>query len=247
MFLSLVIPAYNEEENIKKGSLDKVLSYFKRQDFNWEIIVVDDGSTDKTAQLIKKKYAKKSKNVKLIEKRHEGKAFSIIEGVRKSGGDWVAFSDFDLATPIGEMEKLLASKEEAEIVIGSRNSRREGAPLMRKMMAGGFILIRDLFVNLEGIKDTQCGFKLFKKKAALLIIDRLKVFAENKKIEGPSVSAGFDIEFLYLAKKLGYRIAEVPVAWHYAETKRVNFVKDSLETLGDIFKIKANEVMGRYK
>ncbi len=246
MKLSLILPAYNEEENIKKGTLDKVFSYFKNKDFSWEIIVVDDGSDDQTKNLIEDKYLKVNNKLRLIEKPHQGKAISVIEGIKKAEGDIIAFSDFDLATPITEMNKLLSFIDKYDIVIGSRNNIRKGAPLIRKIMAKGFILIRDLFINLGGIRDTQCGFKIFKKKAAMRIVENLKVFKVGKMIDGPSVSAGFDLEFLYLAKKMGYQIKEVPVLWHYAETRRVNFLKDSIETLIDILKIKFNEVLGKY-
>lgn len=244
--LSLVIPAYNEETNIKKKALDKVISYFTNKKFCWEIIIVDDGSVDQTKNLIKNNYLKKNKKIILLEQAHKGKAYAIIAGIKKTKGDWVAFSDFDLATPIEEMDKLLEFTNKYDIVIGSRNSVRKGAPLVRKIMAKGFILIRDLFLNLGGIKDTQCGFKLFKKNIALKIIEGLRLFKTGKVTKGPAVSAGFDLEFLYFAKRMVYPIKEVPVFWHYAETRRVNFFKDSLETMVDILKIKFNELLGKY-
>lgn len=246
MKLSLILPTYNEEENIKKGVLDRVLLYLKNKDFSWEVIIVDDGSDDKTKKLIKDKYLKPDKKLRLIEKPHQGKAYSIIEGIKNAKGDIVAFSDFDLATPIEEMDKLLEFIDKYDIVIGSRNNVRKGAPLIRKIMAKGFIFIRDLFINLNGIRDTQCGFKIFKKETAMKIINSLKVFKVEKRVKGPSVSAGFDLEFLYLAKKMGCQIKEVPVLWHYAETRRVNFFKDSIETMIDILKIKFNELLGKY-
>lgn len=246
MKLSLVLPTYNEEENIKKGVLDRVFSYFKNKDFSWEVIIVDDGSDDQTKKLLEDKYLKQNIKLRLIEKTHQGKAYSIIEGIKKAKGDIVAFSDFDLATPIEEVDKLLEFIDKFDIVIGSRNNVRKGAPLIRKIMAKGFIFIRDLFINLNGIRDTQCGFKLFKKDVAIKIINALRVFKVEKRVKGPSVSAGFDLEFLYLAKKMGFQIKEVPVLWHYAETRRVNFFKDSIETMIDILKIKFNELLGKY-
>lgn len=245
MILSLILPVYNEEENIKKGNLNKILSYLRKKDFSWEVIIVDDGSDDKTSFLIEKEI-KNKRGIILVKKPHQGKAYSLIAGIKKAKGDWLAFSDFDLATPIGELDKLLAYIKEYDVIIGSRNSERKGAPLIRKIMAKGFMILRDFFINLEGLKDTQCGFKVFKREAALKIINHLKVFKTEKIVKGPSVSAGFDLEFLYLAKKFGYRIKEVPVIWYYAETRRVNFIKDSLETLRDIIKIKKFELLKRY-
>ncbi len=101
-----------------------------------------------------------------------------------------------MATPIEEMEKLLQEAQKGyQIIIGSRNSKRTGAPFLRQLMAIGFILIRNILIGLGKIKDTQCGFKLFEKKAALKIINNLKVFHNNRKVKGSSVSAGFDLEF----------------------------------------------------
>ncbi len=247
MKLSLIFPVYNEEENIKKGNLDKVLSYLKSKDFSWEILVIDDGSSDNTAQLVEKKYIKRSKNIRLIKKPHQGKAFTLIWGIKEAKGELIAFSDFDLATPIEELDKLLLGVEEGyDIVIGSRDSQRKGAPLLRKIMAKGFMILRDIFINLDGLRDTQCGFKIFKREVVLRIINNLRVFKTEKIVKGPSVSAGFDLEFLYLAKKMAYRIKEIPVEWHYAETRRVNFFKDSFEALGDILKIKIFEIFNKY-
>jgi glycosyltransferase involved in cell wall biosynthesis len=247
MKLSLIFPAYNEEENIRKGNLDKVLSYLKLKKFDWEIIVVDDGSTDKTALLIEQKYLK-NKNIRLIKKSHQGKAFTLIWGIKEAKGDLIGFSDFDLATPIEELDKLLLAIDDGfDIVIGSRNNQRKGAPMLRKIMAAGFMILRDIFINLEGLGDTQCGFKIFKKEVVLRIINNLRVFKTEKIVKGPSVSAGFDLEFLYLAKKMAYQIKEVPVEWIYAETRRVNFFKDSLETLKDILKIKTFELFNKYR
>ncbi|MCR4276806.1 MAG: glycosyltransferase family 2 protein, partial [Candidatus Roizmanbacteria bacterium] len=153
----------------------------------------------------------------------------------------------DLATPIDEIEKLIAgTKESGQIIIGSRNNNREGAPLLRKIMAKGFIIIRNLIIGLKGIKDTQCGFKLFERQAALKIIDKLQVFHDKRIAKDSSVSAGFDIEFLFLGQKLGYKIIEVPVVWRHVETKNVNFLRDTLETLIDIFKIKMLDLKGKY-
>jgi dolichyl-phosphate beta-glucosyltransferase len=112
-------------------------------------------------------------------------------------------------------------------------------------MAVGFIYIRNFLIGLKGINDTQCGFKLFEKEAALTIIKHLKVFNNEKIISGSSVSAGFDLEFLYLASKY-YCVKEVPVTWRHVETKNVNFIKDSIETLFDIAKIKYNEITKKY-
>ena len=103
-----------------------------------------------------------------------------------------------------------------------------------------------MIIGLKGIKDTQCGFKLFEKQAALKIIEKLQVFHDKRIAKGSSVSAGFDIEFIFLAQKLDYKIIEVPVIWKHVETKNVNFIRDTIETLKDIFKIKILDLQGKY-
>lgn len=247
MKVSLVIPCFNEEANIQKGVLDKIANYTRDNVLFGEVIIVDDGSTDESKKVIKEKYLSKFSKFRLIENIHQGKAASVITGIKAAGGDYVIFTDIDLATPIEEADKLTKeAKKGAKIIIGSRNSLRPGAPLSRKLMARGFIVIRDLFLNLDGIKDTQCGFKMLQKKTALKILEGLRVFKKSGKIKGSSVSAGFDLEFLFLAKKLGLAIVEVPVTWRHVETKNVNMVIDSFETLRDILKIKAFDISGKY-
>lgn len=246
MNISLIIPCYNEEVNIQKGVLDKIGNFSKNDPRFSEVIIVDDGSDDRSKKLIKEEYLRQFSKFRLIENNHQGKAFAIITGIKTAKANYVMFSDIDLATPIEEAEKLIKELKTYEIVIGSRNSQRVGAPMLRKIMAIGFIIIRDLLIGLKGIRDTQCGFKLFKREPALKILDKLKVFHDKRKAVGSSVSAGFDLEFLFLAIKLGYRIKEVPVTWLHVETKNVNFVKDSIETLIDIFKIKYCDLLHKY-
>lgn len=246
MKISLIIPCYNEQSNIQKGVLDKIGNYTENDDRFVEVIIVDDGSNDSSKTVIKNKYLKTFPKFRLIENSHQGKASAIITGISKSKSEWAMFSDIDLATPIEEVEKLIDKSSRFDIVIGSRNTARAGAPILRKIMAKGFIIIRNVIIGLKGIKDTQCGFKMFKKSAAEEIISRLKVFHDKRKIEGSSVSAGFDLEFLFLAQRAGYKIAEVPVTWRHVETKNVNFVKDTIETLKDIYKIRLYDLQRKY-
>lgn len=247
MKISLIIPCYNEETNLQKGVMDKIGNFTKNYERFLEVLVVDDGSTDNSKKIIKDKYLPQFPKFKLIENKHQGKAFAIITGIEKAKGDYIVFSDMDLATPIEEVEKLITEvKKKSSIVIGSRNTNREGAPLLRKLMAVGFIFVRNIIIGLKGIRDTQCGFKMFERKAALKIIDKLRVFHNKKLADGSSVSAGFDLEFLFLAKKFNYKIKEIPVTWRHVETKNVNFFRDSLETIFDIVKIKYNDLRNQY-
>lgn len=249
MTISLIIPCYNEEVNITKGVLDKIGNFTKNDRRFDEVLIVDDGSSDRSRTIIKEKYLTLFPKLRLIENNHQGKAYAIITGAQKARGGYVFFSDFDLATPIKESEKLISYMNKGfQIAIGSRKGKRTGAPFLRKLMALGFMMIRDLVIDLPGISDTQCGFKLFRRDALLKIIDRLQVFHNNQqKTIGSSVTAGFDLEVLFLGRKLGYKIKEVQVAWNHVETKRVNFIRDSLEALRDMGKIKWYEMKGKYK
>ncbi|MCX6732319.1 MAG: glycosyltransferase family 2 protein, partial [Candidatus Roizmanbacteria bacterium] len=157
--VSLIIPCYNEELNIQKGVLDKIGNYVHHVPSIKEVIISDDGSTDNTKELIKREYLTEYPLFRLLENEHKGKAQTLISAILSAKGDYVLFTDIDLATPIEEVEKMLMEIEKnTDIVIGSRNNTRAGAPLTRKIMAVGFIFIRNFIIGLKNIKDTQCGF-----------------------------------------------------------------------------------------
>lgn len=245
VYLSVVIPAYNEEHNIRTGSLASIYEYLSEQSYSWEAIVVDDGSYDTTASLAEE-FAKKHPGFRLMREPHRGKGGTVIAGILSAGGEVVLFADMDQATPINQIKSLLPKfKEGYDIVIGSRKGR-EGAPLVRKAMAYGFSLLRLLVLRLP-YKDTQCGFKAFTKSAARKIFKRMKIFSEKVRASGSSVSAGFDLEILYLARKLKLRVKEVPVIWHHQEGTKVNPIKDSWEGFRDLLRVRINAVLGRYK
>lgn len=243
-FLSVVIPAYNEEKTIKNGSLLEVWNYLNKQRYQWEIIVVDDASTDKTL-VLSQNFANNHENIKVLKEPHRGKGGSVIAGMLKARGEIILFCDMDQATPISELAKFLPKFDNYDIVIGCRSGRK-GAPLVRKMMAYGFALLRNLVLRLP-FKDTQCGFKAFKSEAAKKIFKQMKVTGEKTKVSGAAVTAGFDLEVLYLARKLGFKVAEVPVNWYHKETERINPIKDSFEGLRDLLKVRINALEGKYK
>lgn len=245
--LSIIIPAYNEEQNFKKGALKKVAGYLKNCDFSWEVIVVDDGSCDKTAQLVAS-FIKNKKNWRLIKNPHQGKASTVQRGVKEAIGENVLFTDFDQATPISEVEKLLPFLNKGySIVIGSREikgAKREKEPFYRHLMGKIFNLVVKI-IAFAGIDDTQCGFKLFKTKVAKELFSELKVY--EKKETKNAFTGAFDVELLYLADKRGYDIAEVPIHWRHFKTERVNPIKDSMRMFFDVLKIRLYDFLGRYE
>jgi dolichyl-phosphate beta-glucosyltransferase len=247
IFLSVVIPSYDEMANLQKGVLDKVEHFLNEKKISFEIIVVDDGSTDGSAAFVKK-FSENNSNISLIENPHLGKAGAVTAGVLNSKGEYVLFSDMDQATPIEEINKLLPYFQEGyDIVIGSRKSQRKGSPWTRKFMAKGMVILRTLLVGINGISDTQCGFKMFKRDAAQKLFNKVNEIHNNyKRVSGSSVSAGFDVELLYIAQKLGYKVKEVPVEWLYVETRRVSPIRDSIAGVIDLIRIKIRDSKGAY-
>lgn len=244
-FLSVVVPAYNEEYNLRTGVLDSVYDYLKEQKYSWEIVFVDDGSTDTTVRLAED-FAKKHENFFVLSRPHRGKGPAVISGMLKARGEVLLFTDADQATPIDQVEKVIPKFSKGyDVVIGSRHGR-EGAPFIRKLMAYGFSVLRFLILRLP-YKDTQCGFKAFKREAAKKIFGKLKVFGEKSTSGGASVSAGFDLEALYVGRKLGYRVAEVLVDWHHKEGTKVDPLKDSLEGFRDLIRVRVNAILGKYR
>lgn len=244
MKISVIIPAYNEEKNLKKGVLNTVSDFMEKTGLEYEVIIVDDGSTDKSIELIKE-YTK-GKNFKLIQNSHGGKAIAVISGMEKAEGDIVLFTDMDQATPIDQLNKFLSEFEKgADIVIGSRAGRK-GAPAIRKIAAIIFSILRRIILGLP-FSDTQCGFKAFKKTTIEKIIPKIKGEWGVVHIGGGAVNAGFDVELLYLAKIYGFKIVEVPVDWNYVDTERVQVIKDAMAAIYDMFRIRWNDfVLKKY-
>jgi len=244
-FLSVIIPAFNEEYNLRTGVLDSVYDYLQEQKYSWEILFVDDGSTDSTLR-IAEDFARKHGNFFVLKEPHRGKGGTVIAGILKAKGEIILFTDADQATPIDQLEKVLPKFSSGfDVVIGSRHGR-EGAPLVRKIMASGFSLLRLLVLRLP-FKDTQCGFKAFTSFSAREIFKRLKLFSAERGNVGASVTAGFDLEILYVARKLGYKIAEIPVDWHHKEGTKVDPIKDSIEGLRGLIMVRLNALRGKYK
>lgn len=243
-----MIPSFDEMANLRKGILDKVEHCLSKNNYSYEVIVSDDGSRDGGVQFVQQ-FVNSNSNFKLIKNSHLGKAGAVTMGMLKAVGKYKLFMDMDQATPIEEVDKLLPYFEKGyDIVIGSRSSVRKGAPWSRVLMAKGMIFFRRFIVGVKGISDTQCGFKMFRQEVSDILFSKINHLHKGfHEVSGSSVSAGFDVELLYLAQKMGYKIKEVPVNWLYVETRRVNPIKDSIGGLLDLLRIKINDIKGTYK
>lgn len=246
IFLSVVIPCFNEEKNLKRGVLDEVKNYLKRQRYLWEVIISDDGSTDGSLNFLEK-YCQRNPNFILLKNPHGGKPFAVRTGIQKAKGEIILFTDMDQSTPLKEVEKFLPFfAKNYDVVIGSRGLERKGFSLLRKIASVVFRVFRQ-FLLLREISDTQCGFKAFKNRVAKDLFSRLLIFRKKTKVKGWRVGA-FDVELLFIAQKRGYKIAEVPVNWEdkdIAEKKR-KFIKESWLMLKEILRVKINNIRGLY-
>jgi dolichyl-phosphate beta-glucosyltransferase len=235
---SIVIPAYNEGARLGV-TLEKVLAYVAQRGWHAEIIVVNDGSSDNTADIVHS-YAVRNPGLRLLENPgNRGKGYSVRNGMLHARGKILLFSDADLSSPIEEMKKLVAALEDGvDIAIGSRWLRRDlqtrRQPLYRQLFGRVFNLLLRVVLGLN-FKDTQCGFKAFTQPAAKTIfplqsIDRW----------------GFDPELLYLAKKFEFKVAEVPVAWAHREGTRISPLRDGTMMFLEMLKIRWNALTGKY-
>lgn len=239
--LSIVIPAYNEETVIKK-TLERVAEYLDVSHPSYEIIVVCDGSKDSTA-IIAERFARErgTDTIKVIARAgNMGKGFSVRQGCLEAKGNYVIFTDADLSTPIDEIEKLLKWLEEGyDITIGSRALKESDIQIRqawyREIMGKIFNLFVQVFA-IKGIKDTQCGFKGFKKEVARNIFQR-------QTING----FGFDVEVIYIARVFGYNIKEVPVRWLNRAESKVNPLTHSFQMLADLIRIRFRGWKGAYE
>lgn len=247
-YLSVIIPSYNEMVNLRKGVLDKINHYLSRQSYPYEVIIVDDGSDDGSTEFAEK-FVNENNNFRLVKGSHSGKAGAVTTGMLEAKGKIRLFTDMDQATPIEETEKLLPYFDEGyDVIIGSRNANRKGSPLSRLIMSRSMIILRKVLVGVYDIQDTQCGFKMFTSEATEKLFKKIKDLHHGfSKIHGSNVTAGFDVELLYLAEKYGYKIKEVPVEWLYVETRRVNPINDSINGLIDLVRIRTNIFKKVYK
>jgi glycosyltransferase involved in cell wall biosynthesis len=231
-FLSVVIPAYNEEQRLPP-TLSRIQEYLRAQSYDYEIIVVDNGSTDATAETARRA------GVTVLREPTRGKGAAVRTGMLAARGAFILFSDADLSTPIEEVEKLMAALDGgADVAIASRGLRESKLPVRQpwyRELVGrvGNLLVR--MVAVRGIADTQCGFKLYPRQVARRLFGLQRL---------PGIA--FDMEVLFLAQRLGLRIAEIPVTWRDSPDTRFNRVKESLGAVRDLVRIRANWFLGRY-
>ncbi|MEE8392082.1 MAG: glycosyltransferase [Anaerolineae bacterium] len=250
--ISVIIPCYNEEKNLERGVLDEVYQHLIGQDYLWEVIIVNDESTDNSRSLVEQ-FTENAMNFSLLDIPHGGKPAAVWAGIQKARGDIVLFTDMDQSTPIGELNKLSPWYERGfDVVIGSRGSTREGFAIIRQIGSAVFRGLRRLFL-LRNISDTQCGFKSCRRDAALQIFPRLEFFKRTDKPQGWKVSA-YDVELLYLFERAGYSIKEIEVTWQNrdeSDTKNqtgemTRYFKESLEMAKEVIRVKRNQVKGLY-
>jgi len=230
VFLSIVIPTYNKEERIA-ASLEAVAAYLAGKPYAAEVVVVDDGSTDGTSRAARAALAGRLPVKVIRRERNLGKGASVKEGVLAAAGEIILFCDDDMSTPIAELDKAVAALEAgADVVIGSRaladSEIRVRQRRPREWMGKTFNLLVRLFV-LEGYRDTQCGFKAFRRAAATDVFSRLR-----------TPGFGFDVEVLVLCRELGYLVAEIPVAWCDVRPSRVRILKGSWGMLRELWGIR---------
>jgi len=236
--LSIIIPSYNEELRLP-ATLDKIASYIQSSRRTTEVIVVDDGSKDRTAQLAES-YRGKLPNLRVLSNDvNRGKGYSVRHGSLEALGEVILFTDADLSAPIEEADKLLAALQDHDVAIGSRAMDRGLIEVhesrFREFAGMVFNAIVRLILRLPFV-DTQCGFKAFRRAPSRIIF-------EQQSIE----RFGFDPELLYLARHHGLSTIEVPVRWSHSPATKVNMLRDSLQMFLDILIIRCNALQGRYR
>jgi dolichyl-phosphate beta-glucosyltransferase len=235
-FLSIIIPAHNEEKRLP-GTLEQVFAFLKRQNYESEILVVENGSRDRTYP-VAQDFAAAHRNLHVIREDGRGKGLAVRRGMLEARGAYRLMCDADLSMPVEEIGKFVPPVlGDFDIAIASREAKgavRYEEPLYRHLGGRGINLIIRLLI-LPGLQDTQCGFKCFRAEVARDLFRR-------QTLGGWS----FDIEVLYIARRHGYRIREVPIDWYYRPDSKVNAVRDALHMIRDIFHIHANARRGLY-
>jgi dolichyl-phosphate beta-glucosyltransferase len=236
--LSIIVPAYNEAQRILP-SLETLAAFIQNQSYKSEVIVVDDCSTDETNEIVREFIARHAHFKLERNEINRGKGASVKRGMQIARGHYRLFSDADLSTPIDEVTKFLSLIEAgADVIIGSR--RVSGARLVKRQpvhreASGRIFSLLVRMVTLGGFLDTQCGFKLFTAHAAEKIFPKMTI-----------ERFGFDVEILFIAQRLGFKIKEAPVTWIDSPASQVRLFRDSIHMFADLFRIRRNALSGRY-
>jgi len=235
-FLSIIIPAHNEETRLPH-TLEQALAFLKTQDYASEILVVENGSSDRTHQ-VAQEFAQRHPSLRVIRETERGKGRAVRRGMLEARGQYRFMCDADLSMPIEQVNRFLPPHAQgADILIGSREaaaSVRENEPLYRHLGGRAINLIIRVLI-LPGLQDTQCGFKCFTAAAAEKIFPR-------QTLAGWS----FDIELLYIARRLGLTVREIPIRWRFNPETKLSAVQDALRMVRDIFRIHRNARRGDY-
>jgi glycosyltransferase involved in cell wall biosynthesis len=235
-YLSLIIPAHNEETRLP-DTLRQVLEFAEKQTYALEILVVENGSTDDTFQ-IAQDYARRHANIRVLQNNQKGKGRAVRQGMLAAGGEYRFMCDVDFSMPVGEISRFLPPiLEDYDIAIASREAPgavRYAEPSYRHFIGRIYNgLIR--FLALPGLQDTQCGFKCFRGEVAEQLFRRQTL---------PGWS--FDVEILFIARQLGYKVVELPIHWYYNPHSKIRVVKDSFKMGVDLLTIRLNGIRGVY-
>ncbi|MEA3406736.1 MAG: glycosyltransferase [Chloroflexota bacterium] len=246
-YLSVIVPCYNESENLQRGVLEEMAGYLDTRDYGYEVIISDDGSRDESQEIVRQRLQDKP-HFRLLENEHGGKPHAVWQGIKAAKAEIILITDMDQSTPISELDQLLPLFGRGyDVVIGSRGAEREGFPLYRRMGSDVFRFFRRLFL-LREIVDTQCGFKAMRTAVAREVFPRLEVIREPVSVKGWRVTA-FDVELLFLAQRAGYEIAEVEVRWadrDVSREKERSYLAESKEMAMQVLRVKFNQWRGFY-
>lgn len=235
-FLSIIIPAFNEANRLP-DTLRIINKYLSMQDYLSEIIVVENGSTDGT-YAVANDMQDEINGLNVLHENRRGKGWAVMQGMFKASGDYRFICDADLSMPIEELANFMTSIEQAiPVAIGSREAHgsvRYNEPYYRHLIGRVFNWFVRILI-LPGLRDTQCGFKLFREDAAKSVFSRLSIYGWT-----------FDVEALFIARKLGFKIVEIPIHWHHHPHSTVKVFRDSFHMGLDLLKIRYNDLRGKY-
>jgi glycosyltransferase involved in cell wall biosynthesis len=245
--LSIIVPCYNEGENLKRGVIAEMAAYLDTVEFAYEVLISDDGSTDDSREIVAQQIAARS-SFRLLANPHGGKPAAVWYGIQAARGALILFTDMDQSTPLDQWARLQpAFAQGYDVAIGSRGQDRANFPLYRRLGSAAFRLFRRLLI-LPRISDTQCGFKAMRRSVALELFPKLEAIRAPGQVTGWKVTA-FDVELLYLVERSGHRIAEAVVEWANRDVSRgkgKSYLAESREMAGQVLRVKRNAWRGHY-